>query len=142
MEAHTFELKTPLLKGGRSHKILAKTDLMNVAIKCYSEGGENTLHTHPAEDHAFIILDGEATFYDKDEKATVVKKGQGMMLPKGCFYWFQSTGGKPLILLRFGANKERPEVSRIGIEGRPLPGDSIENKHTDPVLIEGSVWSL
>jgi len=57
MEAHTFELKTPYFKDGRSHQILARTDLMNVAIKYYNEGGENTLHTHPAEDHVFIVLD-------------------------------------------------------------------------------------
>lgn len=47
MEAQTFELKTPYLKTGRSHNILAQTDLINVAIKYYYEGGENTLHTHP-----------------------------------------------------------------------------------------------
>jgi hypothetical protein len=61
MEAQTFELKTPYLKTGRSHNILAQTDLINVAIKYYYEGGENSLHAHPSEDHAFIVLDGEAT---------------------------------------------------------------------------------
>jgi hypothetical protein len=30
MEAQTFELKTPYLKTGRSHNILAQTDLINV----------------------------------------------------------------------------------------------------------------
>jgi hypothetical protein len=33
MEAQTFELKTPYLKTGRSHNILAQTDLINVTIK-------------------------------------------------------------------------------------------------------------
>ena len=88
MEAQVFELRTPMLKKGRSHKVLFRTDIMNIALKCYSEGGENTLHTHPGEDHAFIILDGEATFYDKEDKATVVKKGQGILLPEGWYYRF------------------------------------------------------
>ncbi len=35
MKAQTFELKTPYLKTGRSHNILAQTDLINVAIKYY-----------------------------------------------------------------------------------------------------------
>jgi len=35
MEAQTFELKTPYLKTGRSHTVLAQTDLVNVAIKYY-----------------------------------------------------------------------------------------------------------
>jgi hypothetical protein len=33
MEAQTFELKTPYLKTGRRHNILAQTDLINVTIK-------------------------------------------------------------------------------------------------------------
>ena len=65
MGAQTFELKTPYLKTGRSHNILAQTDLINVAIKYYYEGGENTLHTHPTEDHVFVVLDGEATSMTK-----------------------------------------------------------------------------
>ena len=32
MEAQRFELKTPFLKTGRSHNILAQTDLINVAV--------------------------------------------------------------------------------------------------------------
>lgn len=142
MEAQVFELKTPRLKKGRSHKVLARTGLMNIALKCYSEGGENTLHTHPGEDHAFLILDGEATFYDKDGKTTVVKKGQGIMLPEGYYYWFNNTGGKPLMFLRFGASREKPEITRIGVDRKSLPGSSVENKHVDPVLMEGTDWTL
>ncbi len=141
MDAHTFELKTPYLKQGRSHKILARTDLMNVAIKYYNEGGENTLHTHPTEDHVFMVLDGEATFYDKKGETTVLGKGQGILIPKGWYYWFQNTGGKPLIMLRFGASKEAA-ISRLGIEGRPLPSNSPENKHVDAVPIKGSDWTF
>ena len=141
MEAQIFELKTPYLKEGRSTHLLARTDLMTVMIKYYNEGGENTLHAHPTEDHVFVVLDGEATFYDKAEKATVLKKGQGILIPKQCYYWFQNTGGKPLILLRFGASKEAM-VSRTNVDGKPLLARSAENKHVDAVPIEGSCWTL
>lgn len=142
MEAHTFELKTPYLKKGRSHRILAQTDLMSVAIKYYNEGGENALHSHPTEDHTFIVLDGEATFYDKEGKATVVKKGRGILIPKKWHYWFQNSGGKPLIILRFGASREEAVTARTGIDGRALPSNSKENKHVEAVPVEGSYWSL
>ena len=89
MVAQTFELKTPYLKTGRSHNILAQTDLINVAIKYYYEGGENSLHTHPTEDHAFIVLDGEATFYDRAGNATALNKGKGILLPERlCRNWW------------------------------------------------------
>jgi len=142
MNPQTFELRTPYLKTGRSHTVLAQTDLMNVAIKYYYEGGENTLHTHPTEDHVFIVLDGEATFYDKEDKATVVAKGMGILLPKGWYYRFHNTGGKPLIILRFGADKDKASVARTGIEGQSLPSKSRENNFVEPQPIEGSFWSL
>lgn len=135
-----FELKTPMLKDGRSNKVLARTDLMTVTIKFYNEGGENALHTHPAEDHAFIVLDGAAKFYDKDEKTTIVSKGEGILLPKNWYYRFENCTDKPLILLRFGAAREN--AMRINPEGRPLPGDSPENKHIDAVPIEGQFWQM
>ena len=142
MEAQTFELKTPYLKTGRSHTVLAQTDLVNVAIKYYYEGGENTLHAHPTEDHVFVVLDGEATFYDSAENTTVLTKGKGILLPKGWVYRFHNTGGKPLVLLRFGADPEQPEVSRTGVTGKPLASRSRENNFVGPEPIEGSYWSM
>ena len=142
MEAQTFELKTPYLKTGRSHNILAQTDLVNVAIKYYYEGGENSLHAHPSEDHAFIVLDGEATFYDSAGNTTVLNKGKGILLPKGWIYRFHNSGGNPLVLLRFGADLDRPELSRTGITGKPLESRSRENNFVVPEPIEGSYWSL
>lgn len=132
-----FRLKTQLLSKGRSDYLLAKTDLMTVRIKCYAQGGENGLHAHPAEDHAFIVLDGAARFVGKDGEISVLTRNQGLMLPKGAYYRFESCGDKPLVLLRVGAAKEKPKVSRINPEGKPLPGGSAENKHEDGVLIEG-----
>lgn len=84
MEAQTFELKTPHLKEGRSHTVLAQTDLMNVAIKYYNEGGENALHTHLTEDHVFIVLDGEATFYDKEERAPSLARARESCCRRAC----------------------------------------------------------
>ena len=135
-----FRLKTQLLSKGRSDFTLANTDLMSIRIKCYAQGGENSLHTHPAEDHAFIVLDGAARFVGKDGAIGVLGKNQGIMLPRGVYYRFESCGETPLVLLRVGAVKEKPKVSRINPEGRPLPGNSAENKHEAGVPIEGRYY--
>ena len=132
-----YELKTQLLSKGRSDYVLAKTDLMSVRIKCYAQGGENVLHAHPGEDHTFIILAGTARFFDKDGEVVELKRNQGIMLPRGSFYRFQSCGDEPLVLLRVGAEKEKLPVNRIGVEGESLPGKSKANKHEDGVPIEG-----
>ena len=108
-----FRLKTQLLDRGRSDYVLARTDLMSIRIKCYAQGGENALHAHPAEDHTFIVLDGAARFVGKDGEISVLTRNQGIMLPKGTYYRFESCGDTPLVLLRVGAAKERPKISRI-----------------------------
>ncbi|HEY3306195.1 MAG TPA: cupin domain-containing protein [Candidatus Binatia bacterium] len=142
MEAHVFELSTPVLTGGRSHMPLSRTDLVSVGLNYYTPGRKNTLHTHPGEDHAFVVLEGEATFYDKSEKATVLKKGQGIMLPEGWYYRFENSGDKALVLLRFSARKAKPAVTRIDSAGRTRSEDSTEFVHVDGDTVDGKFWQL
>ncbi len=140
-QAEVFSLKTPYLSAGRTTEFVARTDLMSVAIKVYSEGGENALHTHLHEDHAFIVLEGEATFYDRQGNETVVRKYQGISLPRGVFYWFKSTGDTNLVLLRVGANDTSWKgETRIDPEGKALPGHSEANKHIEGVPIPGKFF--
>ena len=135
-----FKLKTQLLSKGRSDYTLATTDLLSVRIKCYAQGGENVLHSHPGEDHTFVILAGKAKFFGKDGEAQILTRNEGILLPRGCFYKFQSCGDEPLVLLRVGAEKEKIPISRIGLEGESLPGLSKANKHEDGVPIEGMYY--
>jgi len=137
-KAQTFGLKTPLLSQGRTNKVLAQTDLLKLRIKVYAEGGENGLHTHHDEDHAFIILQGQATFHDEAGNATVVNKYEGIMLPKGAYYYFQSTGDENLVLLRAGAGRKPEGGYRLGTHGRPLTRE--ENKHIPGVPIPGEFF--
>ena len=57
----------------------------------YADGGENERHAHLDHDHSFIVLEGQATFYDYDDNPTVVNKYEGIMLPRGVAYWFLSS---------------------------------------------------
>jgi mannose-6-phosphate isomerase-like protein (cupin superfamily) len=137
LEPQLFNLRTQLLSKGRTDYTLASTDLMSIRIKCYAQGGENVLHTHPGEDHAFVVLAGMARFFGKDGETAVLTRNQGILLSKGWYYKFESCGDEPLVLLRMGAQKEKIAVNRIGPDGRSLPGKSKDNKHEDGVPIEG-----
>jgi mannose-6-phosphate isomerase-like protein (cupin superfamily) len=97
-----FTLRTPLLSSGRKDRLLSETDDLWLHVKVYASGGENNLHRHPTEDHAFVVLSGQATFYDRDETPTVVGPFHGVMLPKGTFYHFCSSAEEPLVMLRIG----------------------------------------
>jgi mannose-6-phosphate isomerase-like protein (cupin superfamily) len=137
IEPQLFQLRTQLLSQGRSDYTLASTDLMSIRIKCYAQGGENVLHAHPGEDHAFIVLAGTARFSGQEGEIAMLTKNQGILLPKGCYYKFENCGDEPLVMLRVGAQKENLEINRIGFDGKSLPGKSKENKHEDGIPIEG-----
>ena len=140
-EATVFDLQAQLLEQGRSMDLLAKTDLMHAHIKVYANGGENGLHTHPNEDHIFVVLAGEATFRTgEEERQQVVGRYQGIMLPGGAYYWFESTGKDNLILLRVGAQIPGTEYGRTKPDGSPIPGHSVDNKHVEMIPREGKYF--
>jgi mannose-6-phosphate isomerase-like protein (cupin superfamily) len=137
-KAQVFSLKTPLLSSGRTNVPVAGTDLLKLRVKVYAEGGENGLHTHQDEDHAFIVLQGQATFHDENDTPTIVNQYEGILLPRGAFYYFQSTGDENLVLIRVGAGREPEGEFRVGPNGRALTPE--ENKHIDGTPIPGKFF--
>ena len=129
-----FRMRAQLLDDGRSNTPLAETDNMWARLKVYASGGENTLHAHPNEDHMFIVLAGEATFFGPEGEETTLGRNNGIMLPAGCLYHFRSTAEEPLVLLRVGcaANDREAHRERTGADGGPLPGKSKANKWKAP----------
>jgi quercetin dioxygenase-like cupin family protein len=134
--AETFDLKTRLLKQGRTNLPLAATNVMSVVLKCYAEGGENELHAHPNEDHVFVLLQGQAIFHAPDGRTTTLHANQGIMIPAGTAYSFQATGDENLVLLRIGATvaADADPLARIDAEGKPFDGFSAENKRKEVVF--------
>lgn len=139
-QAKTFQVRTPLMKQGRLDTVLADTDMMQIRVKCYAEGGENALHTHLAEDHTFVILQGRARFYDRKGVTAELGRNEGILLPRGAFYKFESCGDDPLVLFRVGARHPDIKHERVDIEGAPLPGGSIENGYVTPIVLEGAFY--
>jgi mannose-6-phosphate isomerase-like protein (cupin superfamily) len=128
-----FTIRTPYLMEGRSNTTVARTDQLTVRVKVYAEGGENALHAHQREDHAFVVLEGEATFYDAEGRATVIGPHDGIMLPHGNSYRFESTGDRNLVLLRVGSGKPTEGNDRVDATGAALPGASPRN-HARPAV--------
>ena len=139
--AQVFSLGgTPLLSKGRTNRVVARSEDMTARVKVYAEGGENATHTHLTEDHIFFVLQGEATFYlgrNADETKIVSPMG-GILVPKGSYYRFQSSGDENLVLFRTGTFDAGSD--RIGPNGAPLLGGSEENYHIVGIPIEGKFF--
>ncbi len=139
--AEVFDLRTPYLDQGRTTEIRAQTELMTVTVKVYAEGGENAMHNHPHEDHTFIILEGEATFHiETDDNIKVLRRNDGIMLPKGTNYYFASSQDENLVMIRVGAVHRGESVGRLTPDGRDIPGDSEENKTVPRIERPGKVY--
>ena len=90
-----------------------------------------------------VVMDGQATFYNKEHQPTVLNKGEGIMLPENHYYYFQSTGEKPLALFRVSAKKgNKPKVVRVDAEGNKRADEEIDFVVVDGQVVEGQFWEL
>ena len=137
IEPQIFQLRTQLLSKGRSEYLLARTKTMSIRIKCYAQGGENAIHTHPGEDHTFIVLAGKAKFYGKNGEIAELNRNQGILIPEGLYHYFANCEEEPLVMLRINAKKRQVLAHRIGLDGKPFLGQTKENNYEKPVPIEG-----
>ncbi len=144
-KAQKFSLKTPYMKQGRVTQTVAKTENMWIACKINAEGGENEIHTHLNQDHAFIVLEGEMSVFDENGAEMKIKPHQGVMLPKGAYYRYLNTGTGNLVVLRFGAyTPDRPpkgEAVRLMPDGTPILGGSEENHSLPPIEMPGKFFA-
>lgn len=90
-----FKLRAQLLDDGRDIVPLAETDNLWTWIKVYASGGENVLHSHENEDHMFIVLHGRARFYGPNKEEKELGRNEGLMLPAGTYYYFNSCAEEP-----------------------------------------------
>jgi mannose-6-phosphate isomerase-like protein (cupin superfamily) len=118
----------PLLSQGASFDAVATADNLWLSVKVYSSGGENALHVHTVEDHAFVVLQGHATFYFGDGTSCEAMQYEGVMLPKGVSYRFNASEEENLVLLRIGAAQ------------RKTTGIGDLQKHGTPMELKGTVF--
>ena len=135
-----LSLRTQLVRAGHTKELLAETDLITFHVHCYAlGGGENGLHAHTDEDHIFVALQGEANFRGRDGALPALRKHQAIFIPRGAFYSFSNDGTEPLILIRFGASRER-SGGRLDPGGKPIPGRSQQHGAQAPVFLEGAFF--
>ena len=140
VQPQVIQLRTQLVKKGRSRVLLSETDYSTFRIHCYATGtGENAQHAHLTEDHIFVVLKGTATFTGLNGEVTKLNKNGAIVLPKGCFYQFANSGQDSLVMIRFGAFADKTD-RRIAPDGREIGGRGSEPGHIEPVLIENAFF--
>ena len=92
------------IEKGKAIRRLCRSDIMYASVQVLQEGGENNLHAHPAQDGVWIVLKGRVRFYGKDD-AVLAELGpmQGIHIPRGFYYWFESASPERLEILQVEA---------------------------------------
>lgn len=98
-----FRMRAQLLDAGNTETPLAIGDHLWLKIKVYAKGGENQIHAHPYQDHSFIVLAGRARFHGPEGERRELGPNDGIFLPKGAYYRFETISEEPMVLLRIGA---------------------------------------
>ena len=92
-------------------------------------------HTFCHEDHSFVVLQGEVSFFGEDGELGRLRRHQGILLPRGAYYRFQAEPGEPVVMIRFGAvaGEDADQHDRINTKGERAVGWDAQNK-TVPVV--------
>lgn len=131
-EPQIFRYETPSLRREKEVVPLCRTDILRAHVQVVREGGENNLHAHTGNDGFWMVLAGRARFYaEGDVPLAELGRNQGIAIPRGFKYWFESAGEEPLELLHVVAQVQNVRDERInytplkswqdrlGVGGRP-----------------------
>ncbi len=115
-DAKEFRYQTPEFEGVKKTLQVCNSDLMKVQVQVVKNGGENNLHTHTGEDAFWYVISGAVKFYGEGDKLVgEYKKGEGILVPRGYKYWFESASQEPLEVLRVTAKDQNIDNKRVDL---------------------------
>ncbi len=138
LQARTFSYAAPAL-GDKRKKIvrLCRTDRMAAQVQIVGSGGENNLHSHAHQDGFWFVLSGRVRFYGEgDSLLGEFGPLQGVLIPRGFSYWFESCSEETLELLQLEAF-DRPFGSEAEILADRVNHRAV-NAAVNPTTVEVS----
>ena len=112
---------------GKAMVKLGRSDILRGSVQVVREGGETNLHYHTKIDSLWMVLKGRARFYGPDD-VVMGEFGphEGVLIPRGARYWFESAGEEDLELLQVSAFSEvgAEKSGRTDASPRKRPRDA------------------
>ncbi len=123
----TFRYKKPEnLRNGKGIVQLAKSDIIRGRVQIVKEGGENNLHSHTGMDGFWFVLSGKVKFYGPgDELIGEFGKHEGILIPRGAQYWFESSSDEGLEILQMAAFEKGVKVTRNDVSAQKFDPNSV-----------------
>jgi len=116
------------MPGGKAIVQLAGSDIIRGRVQVVREGGENNLHSHRGMDGFWMVLAGRVRFYGPgDVVIGEFGKYEGILIPRGEQYWFESASDhEELEILQMAAFEKGTKVERVDAEAQKLKVGSVE----------------
>ncbi|NDG45361.1 MAG: hypothetical protein EBY36_11835 [Gammaproteobacteria bacterium] len=116
------------MPGGKAIVQLAGSDIIRGRVQVVREGGENNLHSHRGMDGFWMVLSGRVRFYGPgDVVIGEFGKHEGILIPRGEQYWFESASDdEELEILQMAAFEKGTKVERVDAEAQKLKVGSVE----------------
>ncbi len=111
----TFSYAKPELRRGKGIVQLATSDIIRGRVQIVREGGENNLHSHKGMDGFWFVLSGKVKFYGPgDVLIGEFGKHEGILIPRGAEYWFESSStDEDLEILQMAGFEKGVKVERV-----------------------------
>lgn len=117
-EPVAFKLTQPETIDGKQYVGLGKAGMIVASAQYVTDGGDNNLHAHSAEDEAFLVLTGRIRFYGRDNEVLAeLGPMEGIAIPRMFPYWFESASDEVLTIFKIGAHDPRFKNERVNFEG-------------------------
>ncbi|MGZ5096161.1 MAG: cupin domain-containing protein [Burkholderiales bacterium] len=116
-QATVFRYATPDAERSKTVVKLCRSDILYSNVQVITSGGENNMHSHPAQDGFWFVLRGKVRFYGEND-AVIAELGrhEGVMIPRGLPYWFESSSDEVLELLQVESIDKSVKNVRIDYE--------------------------
>jgi mannose-6-phosphate isomerase-like protein (cupin superfamily) len=124
----TFSYKKPEnLRKGKGIVQLAQTSVIRGRVQIVQEGGENNLHSHTGMDGFWFVLAGKVKFYGPgDVLIGEYAKHEGILIPAGLEYWFESSDPhEALEILQMAGFEKGVKVTRNDVAAQKLDPASV-----------------
>jgi mannose-6-phosphate isomerase-like protein (cupin superfamily) len=124
----TFSYKKPEnLRRGKGIVELAKSPIIRGRVQIIGEGGENNLHSHKGMDGFWMVLAGKVKFYGPgDVLIGEFGKHEGILIPAGAEYWFESSSEEPLEILQMAGFDKNVKLERVDAAPVKLEPGSVQ----------------
>jgi len=128
LEPTVFKYTTPQTEKPKTIVRLCRSDLLYSSVQVLKEGGENNLHAHNAQNGFWFVLSGKVRFYGEGDKV-IAELGprEGIHIPRGFYYWFESASDEVLELLQVEAvDLTAKQNLRLNATARQDPGKQVQ----------------